>query len=243
MANKVYEHAGHRQRLRDKFAERGFDGWSEDVILEYMLFYAIPRADTHETARKLLRECGSIRGVMAAPAKLLSDIDGVGKNTAAFIKSLNEFTHYLNNARTDGKVFLTPELSEVYFRELFREHRRECLYMVCLDARRSVICKELINEGAFDSSEVDIGRIVRIAVRNEAAGVILAHNHPGGSSEPSGADVTTTQLVKNSLRLVGVALEEHFIVTDKVVNGFMNVIESMETEKNIQKYTSNYRKF
>lgn len=235
---KVYEHAGHRKRLRDKFEKSGFDGWSEDVILEYMLFYAIPRADTHEIARKLLRECGSIRGVMSAPVQLLAGIDGVGKNTAVFIKSLNDFTHYCNNARSGGKMFLTPELTEVYFMDLFKEHKRECLYMICLDAKRAVIRKALINEGAFDASEVDVGRIVRMAVQYDAAGVILAHNHPGGSMEPSGADITTTQIVKNALRLIGVALEDHIIVTDNGVKGFIDVIKHMETEKNIQKYTS-----
>ncbi len=234
---KKYEHAGHRQRLRDKFSDGGFVNWSEDVILEYMLFYAIPRTDTHEIARRLLKECGTLKGVLSAPTKVLKDIDGMGGNSTAFIKSLNEFVQYYNNVRTNGKVYLTPAMTETYFSELFKTHRRECLYMVCIDARRAVISKDLISEGAFDSSEIDIGRIVRIAVRNEAAGVVLAHNHPGGSLEPSGADIISTQMVRNALRLVGVALEEHVIVTDEGARGFISVVKDIETEKNIQKYT------
>ncbi len=234
---KKYEHAGHRQRLRDKLLQDGFENRSEDIILEYMLFYAIPRADTHDLANRLLTECGTLKGVLSAPTKVLKDIDGMGDSSAAFIKSLNEFVHYYNNIRTNGKVYLTPALTETYFSELFKTHRRECLYMVCIDARRAVISKDLISEGAFDSSELDIGRIVRIAVRNDAAGVVLAHNHPGGSLEPSGADIIATQMAKNALRLVGVALEEHVIVTDEGARGFISVVKDIETEKNIQKYT------
>lgn len=239
MAKKIYEHAGHRERLRDKFCERGFEGWSEDVILEYMLFCAIPRSDTHALAKRLIKECGTLKGVLTAPTKVLENIEGMGKNSAMFVKTLNEFVHYYNGIKTNGKVYLTPALMEPYFLDLFKSHRRECLYAVCIDARGAVIDKELISEGAFDSSEIDIGKIVRAAIRSDAAGVVLAHNHPGGSLEPSGADIIATQMVKSSLRVVGVALNEHVIVTDEGVRGFISTVNDIETEKNIQKYTRN----
>lgn len=239
MAKKKYEHAGHRKRLRDEFCERGFEGWSEDVILEYMLFCAIPRSDTHALSKRLIKECGTLKGVLTAPVKVLENIEGMGKKSAAFIKTLNEFVHYYNGIKTNGKVYLTPALMEPYFIDLFKSHRRECLYAVCIDARGAVIDKELISEGAFDSSEIDIGKIVRAAIRSDAAGVVLAHNHPGGRLEPSGADIIATQMVKSALRVVGVALNEHVIVTDEGVRGFISAIKDIETEKNIQKYTRN----
>lgn len=231
-----YPHQGHRQRLRDEFINSGFLGWDEAKILEYMLFYVVPRSDTSPIAKQLLKECGSLRGVMEAPSEILEKMEGVGKNTALYIKTLNEYFHYCSGLKSNGKIYLTPDFAEVYFRELFQKHRRECFYIICLDARRAVINKTLISEGAFDASEVDVGRIVRIAVSNEAAGVVLAHNHPGGSLEPSGVDITATQIVRNSLRLVGVLLYEHYIVTDEGIRGFIDRIERMETQKNIQKY-------
>lgn len=239
MAKKTYEHEGHRQRLRDKFRGYGFSKWSEDVILEFMLFHIIPRSDTHAVAKRLLKECGTLNGVMTAPVKVLENIEGVGKKTAEYIKSLNELHHYCSNVKTNGKVYLTPALMEPYFLDLFKSHKRECLYAVCIDARGAVIDKELINEGAFDSAEIDVGKIVRIAVRTDAAGVVLAHNHPGGRLDPSGADIIATQMVKNALRVVGVALNEHVIVTDEGVRGFISTVKDIETEKNIQKYTRN----
>ncbi|MCC8169234.1 MAG: hypothetical protein LIO59_02495 [Oscillospiraceae bacterium] len=238
MADKKYPHAGHRQRLRDKFSESGFLDWNEEEVLEYMLFYAIPRSDTYDLARRLIRECRTIKGVLEAPSNILEDVEGVGKNTATYIKSLNDFIGYLNGIKSNGKVYLTRSNMENYFRETFSRHRRECFYMVCLDARGAIIRKELISEGAFDATEVDVGRVVRIAVCAEAAGVILAHNHPGGSLEPSGVDLTITQVLRNSLKLVGVLLYDHFIVTDEGVKGFIRLIERFDAEKNIQKYSS-----
>lgn len=239
MAEKKYPHAGHRQRLRNEFLEHGFEKWDEVKILEYMLFYIIPRSDTNDMARRLLDRFGNMKGVLEAPYKMLEDIDGIGKNAVVFIKSLNEFVHFYNKIRTNGKIYLTPDIMEVYFQDMFKKHRRECFYMICLDARKAVIRKDLISEGAFDASELDVGRIVRLAVCCEAAGVILAHNHPGGSLEPSGVDLTATQIVRNSLKLVGVLLYEHIIVTDEGVRGFIDRVERLETEKNIQKYTVN----
>lgn len=239
MAGKKYPHEGHRQRLRDEFSENGFSKWDEIKILEYMLFYIIPRSDTNALARRLISECGSIKGVLEAPYKILQNVDGMGNSSAAFIKTLNEFVHYCNSIRTNGKVYLTHDIMDVYFQDMFKKHRRECFYVICLDARRAIIKKELISEGAFDASELDVGRVVRVAVCCEAAGVILAHNHPGGSLEPSGVDLTATQIVRNSLKLVGILLYEHIIVTDEGVKGFIDRIERLETEKNIQKYAVN----
>lgn len=236
---KKYEHEGHRKRMQNKFSSYGFSGWSEEDILEYMLFYAIPRSDTRPLAERLIKECGTLKGVLTAPSEILQNVDGVGKSTAAFIKSLGEFTHYCGEVRSNGKVYLTPSLCDVYFRNMFKSHNRESLYMVCVDARRAVIARELISEGSVDTSEVDIGRVVRIAVRNDAAGVILAHNHPGGNLEPSGADIITTQMVRQALKLVGIVLEEHIIVTEEGAKGFINIIKDIETEKNIQKYMPN----
>ncbi len=232
-----YPHQGHRQRLKGEFENSGFLGWDDAKILEYMLFYAVPRSDTSPIAKRLLKEYGSLRGVMEAPSELLEKTEGVGKNTAFYIKALNEYFHHCSELKSNGKIYLTSgNVVESYFREIFKNHRRESFYVICVDARGAAINKILISEGAFDASEIDVGKIVRAAVSNEAAGVILAHNHPGGSLEPSGVDITATQIIKNSLQLIGVTLCEHYIVTDEGVRGFIDRINQMENKKNIQKY-------
>jgi DNA repair protein RadC len=240
MADKNYPHSGHRQRLREEFSKKGFDKWDDMQILEYMLFNIIPRADTSEMARRLIKKCGNIKGVLNAPDSTLESVEGIGKNAVLYIRSLKAFVQYYNGLKSDGKMYFTDEFKDGYLHDLFQDRHRECLYEICLDARKAIIKTVLVSEGAYDSTEVDVGKVVRIAIQSEAAGVVLAHNHPGGNLEPSGADMTTTQIVRNSLRIVGILLYEHYIVTDEKIKGFVKRIERYETEKNIQKYSVKY---
>ena len=62
--------------------------------------------------------------------------------------------------------------------------------------------------------------IVRHALAHNAAGVIFAHNHPSGLSEPSVADVTLTKALKNALELIDVSVLDHFVVGEGMVMSF-----------------------
>lgn len=85
-------HDGHRQRLLQRFLREGLDGFDEHNILELLLFYAIPRKDTNELAHRLMDDFGSLAGVLDASAQELQQVEGVGENTAGFLKLLPELT-------------------------------------------------------------------------------------------------------------------------------------------------------
>ena len=77
---------GHRERLRQKLAENGLDGFLPHEILELLLTYAIPRKDTKPLAWALLKKFGSLAGVFDADEKQLREVDGIGEHAAQFIK-------------------------------------------------------------------------------------------------------------------------------------------------------------
>ena len=80
------EHAKHRERLKNRFATQGLDGFESHQVLELLLFYAIPRVDTNPIAHRLLDRFGSITGVLEASPEELKDIEGIGDNAANFLK-------------------------------------------------------------------------------------------------------------------------------------------------------------
>lgn len=85
---KTYE--GHRKRLRERFINSGFDGFHDYEILELLLTYAIPRKDTKPAAKALVSKFKTIQNVLDASIEELADVEGMGENSAIFIKIIRE---------------------------------------------------------------------------------------------------------------------------------------------------------
>ena len=78
---------GHRDRVRQRIAEFGFNNLTESDLLEYLLFFAIPRCDTYSLSRTLIKEFGNLRGVLNANLDELCEIKGIGRESALFLTS------------------------------------------------------------------------------------------------------------------------------------------------------------
>ena len=86
--------------------------------------------------------------------------------------------------------------------------------MVVLDSKGKRVFCDVVSRGTKTGSDVNITKIVQLSVQHKASGVILAHNHPSGSTMPSPNDIEVTWKIKKALRAVGVHLLEHYIVGD-----------------------------
>ena len=85
------EHTAHRQRLKERYLREGMDSLEEHVVLELLLFFAIPRCDTNKTAHKLIDRFGSLHAVFDAPMEELIAVDGIGESSALLIKAVPDF--------------------------------------------------------------------------------------------------------------------------------------------------------
>ena len=111
------EHAGHRQRMRERFRTGGLDGFADHEVLELMLFYAIPQRNVNPLAHELLEHFGSLHAVLDAPAEELCRISGVGENAAIGIAEGakgGEYTSIENfQARTGANSAVIKALSDL----------------------------------------------------------------------------------------------------------------------------------
>ncbi len=89
-------HAGHRSRMRKRFLATGLDGFQDHEVLEFLLYYAIPRRDVNETAHLLLNRFGTLSAVLDAPVDDLCSIPGVGPGTAHFLNLIPQVTEQMN---------------------------------------------------------------------------------------------------------------------------------------------------
>ena len=205
-------HDGHRQRLIQRFLEEDLDNFEPHNVLELLLFYAIPRKDTNELAHVLMDTFGSLKGVFDAPYEELIKVAGIGPNTAALLKLVPSLTRTYYSSEARSIILDTSEKSGEYFLPYYIGQTEEVVRLACLDAGGKVISNQILHRGSANAAEVNLRKIVNIALRNNAMGVILAHNHPGGLPLPSEEDVATTKSIREALMPMGILLMDHIIV-------------------------------
>ena len=145
------------------------------------------------------------------------------------------YDYCLTKKKYDSRKSYSEPSFKKYLVDLFGEKNNEALYMVCLDGKDRIIRRDTVVEGNFESVSLDVGSMVRIAVNCEAAAIVLAHNHPSGIVTPSESDITATQVIMSAMRLVGVRLENHFIVADERCESMMNRYPFVKRGNNVHK--------
>ena len=206
-------HAGHRERMRERFRQNGLEGFHDHEVLEMLLFYAIPRGDTNALAHELLREFGSLQGILRADPEQLCRVSGIGANTAVFLRFIGEFRTYLEQSRMRGMPLDTAENRFAYFRNLLADCTDENMLAVCLDDNAKVLRCYTVARGAPGHVQFEMQTLIRIILQSHCRSVILAHNHPNGKAVPSDEDIYHTQEVARVLRSLQIELTDHIIVT------------------------------
>ena len=208
------EHMGHRQRLRKKFIENGFDVFEPHEALEMYLFYAIPRKDTNPLAHKLLERYITIGGVCDAPIDELMNEFNLSESAAAFLKMLPEMARlYKESKMSDDNIIDYEHMGEM-FQTKFIGRTNEAVALLLGDAKGKLLYFNIITKGSLNSSDMPVRKIVDLALRHNAKTAFLAHNHPSGTALPSHSDIVSTKTVRETLLSVGIDLVDHFIVTD-----------------------------
>ena len=208
-------HAGHREKMRNKFLAGGLDAFADHEALELLLYYAIPRKDTNPIAHALMERYGSLSAVLAAPVEDLQKVEGIGESAAVLLKLVPQIQKKARLADAKRETALTS-VSQfgAYLLERFHGEKNEVIYQLCLDRKgKLLVCKRL-GEGDMSSANLDIRRMIENAILSSASGVVLAHNHPSGVALPSDEDVHTTRRIAEALSCVEVQLVDHVIVAD-----------------------------
>lgn len=208
-------HDGHRKRLRQRFLEEGLDHFTDVQVLELLLFYCIARQDTNPIAHRLLEHFGSLSRVLEAPVAELCKVEGVGENTAIFLRLVTQAgSFYLKDRAAQTKVLPTLESCAQFLQPYFYGQNVETVYLLCLDAKCKLLCCKKMSQGNVNSTEISIRKIVETALSANASSVLLAHNHPGGIAIPSYADIRTTLNVASALQAVDVHFIDHLVICD-----------------------------
>lgn len=208
------EHAGHRQRMRERFLCGGLDGFADHEVLELMLFYAIPQRNVNPLAHRLLERFGTLHAVLEAPVADLMKVEGVGQHAALLLNLFSHAARRLEMSReVKGEPIQTRGMAEKHAIRLLQGLKTEHFYIACLDGQMRLIADELIARGSIDEVQAYPRLVAEAVLRHNAHAAVLCHNHPGGSPIPSQQDVDVTRQLVALLTSLGVAVADHIIVS------------------------------
>jgi DNA repair protein RadC len=216
----------HRSRMRKRYLECGFAAFQEHEILEMLLFYALPRVNTNPIAHQLLNTFHSLAGVMDADVSELKKIPGIQDNAAIFLKMLPEVfrCYQISHEKEVANRFRVDEehMAEMkqHLRNLYTGVVREKVVLISLDNDDRIIDQTFVSEGSAGVAGVSVRAIAEIAMKNNAARVIVAHNHPDAPSMPSNDDMFFTKNLYAALHHLNIELDDHFIVGQNDVLSF-----------------------
>lgn len=135
-------------------------------------------------------------------------------------KIIHWATSILEKRFKRSNYLTSPDCTREFLKLIFADKSREEFVMIFLDNQHAVIGYEVLFQGTIDSANVYPREVVKAALANEAAVVILSHNHPSGTSEPSEADKRITARIAESLNTIDVKVLDHLIVGGTSITSF-----------------------
>jgi len=199
--------------MRERYMRHGLENFTDHEVLELLLYYSVARKDTNELAHRLLNDFGSLDVLFEADPLDIKRVSGASDQTAVLISMIPHISGRYLNAKFSEKTALdSSDKIGGFCISLFAGKTYECFYCICLDNRRKLIAAAKISEGTVNETNVYPRRAAKEALKYNAVGVALAHNHPSGGVEPSEDDHAATVMIVSALRPLGIDVLDHIVV-------------------------------
>jgi len=201
------------ERPRERLASLGPQALSNAELIAILLRVGVPGENAVQVGQRLLQKFGGIGGLHRAPFNELCNQHGIAEAKAAQIKAAIELGRRLTlespeerptiNSPADAAALVQYDMSA-----LEQEHLRVLL----LDRRNRVLEVVEVYRGSVNSSQVRVGEVFKEAVRKNASGLIVVHNHPSGDPTPSPDDVAVTRAIVQAGKLLDVDVLDHLVI-------------------------------
>jgi len=210
------------ERPRERLVKFGEQALSAQELLQLILGRGVAGESVAVTAQKLLAQFGSLQKLAEASIEELSSIKGIGLAKAAQIKAAFEIGRRLS---TQAPTYKSKELTDpekVYrlIKSKLKDYHKEHFYIIALNSRGHSIAE--VSVGSLNASVVHPREVFTEAIKNKAASVVFAHNHPSGDPEPSEDDLLLTKKLVESGKILGIEVFDHIIVAKDSFFSFKN---------------------
>lgn len=201
-------------RPREKLLARGPGALSDVELLALLLRTGMAGKNVLQLAQELIDSFGGIAGLLHATADDLKRIKGLGgpAKRAELVAVLELSRRALAQQLKESTVFDSPQAVQHYLQLHLGAKKHEVFAVLFLDVQNRLLAMEELFRGTLSQTSVYPREVVLRALHHHAAAVVLAHNHPSGTVQPSRADEALTQALKAALALVDVRVLDHVIV-------------------------------
>ncbi len=210
-----------QQRPRERLIKEGAQALSDPELLAVFLRVGVRGMNAVELGRNLLNHFGSLNGMLGATLAEFSQVHGLGPAKFAQLQAVLELARRATGEQLkNGDLLGSPEAVRQYLRLTFSRQRHESFVILFLDVKnRLIACNEMFR-GTLTHTSVYPREVVKAALACNAASIMLAHNHPSGTPEPSESDLLLTRALVQAMALVDIRVLDHFVVAGPQVHSF-----------------------
>jgi len=209
-------------RPREKLLARGPQALADAELVALLLRTGVKGDSVLNLAQRLLDDFGGLSGLLQADPQALQRIKGLGPAKLALVSAVLELARRsLGQQMAERPVLDNIVNVKDYLRLHFGGRGHEVFSVLFLDAQNRLIQMEEMFRGSLTQASVYPREVLKRALQLHAAAVILAHNHPSGSAQPSRSDEALTQTLKSALAMIDVRVLDHLVVGDTEVVSFV----------------------
>jgi DNA repair protein RadC len=208
-------------RPRERLMRDGAKSLSDAELLAVFLRVGVTGKSAVDLGRDMVGRFGSLNGLFSATLAEFCSLNGLGPAKFAQLQAVLELARRaLSEELRVGITLSAPNTVKQYLQLTLGARAYESFAVLFLDVKNRLIAYEELFRGTLTHTSVYPREVLKAALGHNASAVIIAHNHPSGSPEPSSADYHLTQSLKQALSLVDVRMLDHFVVAGHQVHSF-----------------------
>ncbi|MCM1528643.1 MAG: hypothetical protein NC093_01440 [Alistipes sp.] len=201
-------HAGHRERLRQRFIRFGADSLFDHELLELLLFYAMPRRNTNEISHRLIDVFGDLRSVLEAAPEELRKVEGIGDATVSFIDLIRQMSDEYGSDECAREIMSSCENVSEYLRGHFAGAADDLCIALC----PSNNAKFMFMKNKLFESEKELKAIVESLVIRQCDSIVIGINHGSAPAVPDNVDFGVFKLLSETLLPLGITVSDCIII-------------------------------
>ncbi|MBP9903443.1 MAG: DNA repair protein RadC [Verrucomicrobiota bacterium] len=201
------------ERPRERLVALGAEALSQAELIAILLRTGLKGMNAVEVGRHLMQQFGSLHGLARASVDDLKKVKGIGRDKAVTLVAAFALAHKMaKELQDESPVLDTPEAVVNLLRARNLRLGVEQLQVLLLNTRRRLIRVETVTDGTIDTLLVHPREVFKSAIAANAAGIVLAHNHPSGDPTPSEADIKVTRDLIRAGQLLKIEVLDHVII-------------------------------
>lgn len=205
------------ERPRERLLNLGAENLSNTDLLAILLGSGYKNESIINLCGRLLMEGGDLRGLIKMSAQELQSIKGIGEAKATQILAIGELMRRFNSYKSGEKFKISSprDCASLMMNDMCLLNK-EVFKIIMLNVKNLVIKVSQISIGSLNSSIVHPREVFYDAIKENAASIILCHNHPSGDPSPSNEDVNISLRLKECGKIIGIDVVDHIIIGNKV---------------------------